>query len=179
MHRMSRFASTIALVILTAFAGGCGPSREPAPAPPPVPPPAPQQESQTVTRPRPILREIQVCVVENGTIRMVTATFNPETGDTSFSGIGQVVPPPASPVANAAWFLNDEPITVEGQRFVKYGSPRVFAVGELVHVGTYAGVPLFAVPGLGSPAEALFVPLLNCVFQPYQLEAAVSAVRGG
>src|SRR5688500_2030899 len=123
MHRMSRFASSIALVVLTAFAGGCGSSREPAAAPPP----SSQQVPQTVTRPRPVMRDIQVCVVESGMARMVTAQTNTVTGDTNFGRperAWRVSEPRVQYAVDAPWFVGGEPIMVEDRRYVKFGTPR-------------------------------------------------------
>jgi hypothetical protein len=140
----------------------------PPPQPPMLPPPPPP--------PNP-MREIRVCVVENGALREVTAMYNTQTGDTTVNG--QRIPATTGYAAGAAWFINNEAITVMNRRYVRYGLPRVLGVNEVSRVGEYQGVSLFAEAGAAGTPEVLYVPVRpGCEFQPYQLEIKAGGVRG-
>ncbi|HEY7770158.1 hypothetical protein [Longimicrobium sp.] len=135
-------------------------------APPPPPPPAMNP-----------MREIQVCVVENGALRNVTAQYNTQTGDTTWAGGMQ--PGMTGYAAGATWFINNEPVTMMGRRYVKYGLPRVLGVNEVSRVGEFQGVSVFAETGAAGTPEVLYVPVRSgCEFQPYQTEVKAGAVRG-
>jgi hypothetical protein len=159
-------------MMLIAAAAACGPGRrvsapEAAPAPPP-------------SIGRPTARMIPMCAVQNGQLVEVTAQFDPATGDTSF---GRPEWGPESRRILAAvepWFIRDEPITVEGRRYVKFGTERVFRAGELAYAGLYLDLPLFTRADAPRPPEALFIPTrFDCRFQGYRLSDDVSSVRGG
>jgi hypothetical protein len=167
---MTRLASSIAWIILPALVAGCGsaPGGPPPPAPPPPPP---------IASP-PVHRAIQVCTVQNGSLVMVTVMYNYLTGDTVYPRNDWSAPRRADAV-DPPWFVHDEPITADGLRYVKFGSPRRFAPGELEYVGAHERVPLFAQTGTARPADVLFVPLrAECEFQPYARQSRASAVRG-
>jgi hypothetical protein len=154
--------------------------------PPPVyvapPPPAPTP--QPVTPPPPVanpVRDIQVCVVQNGMLSNVTAQYNTTSGDTTYQGrdFGAAFPATTGYAAGSTWFINNEPITVNGRRYVKYGLPRVLGVSEVARTADYMGVPVFAEAGATGATEVLYVPVRpGCEFQPYQLDVKVGGVRG-
>ncbi len=152
----------------------------PPPAPVVIPPPPPMVEPAPITPPPPPMnpmRDIQVCVVENGMLRNVTAQYNTQTGDTTWAGGMQ--PTMAGYAAGAAWFINNEAVMVMGRRYVKYGLPRVLGVNEVTRVGEYQGVSVFAETGATGTPEVLYVPVrAGCEFQPYQTEIKAGAVRG-
>ncbi len=98
-------------------------------------------------------------------------------------------PSEASPARDAAgrsrhaggarWYTNNEPITVHGARFVKYGLPRVVAAGLLEAVGEYDGVPVYVETGAAF-SEVLYVPVgARCEVQPYQSMTGFHVVRAG
>ncbi|HET7232259.1 MAG TPA: hypothetical protein VFJ16_19795 [Longimicrobium sp.] len=141
------------------------PPPPPAIIPPPPPPPAPVG---------PVMQDISVCVLQNGQLTTVTAQYNPATGDTT--GVPTVTEGYA---ANATWFINNEPITFNNRRYVKYGLPRVLGVTEVTSAGTYQGVPVFAETGAAGSPEVIYIPVrTGCEFQPYQVEQKAGAVRG-
>jgi hypothetical protein len=81
--------------------------------------------------------------------------------------------------AGATWYINNEPITVNGRRYVKYGLPRVLGVNEVTRTADFMGVPVFAEAGATGTTEVLYVPVRpGCEFQPYQLDVKVGGVRG-
>ncbi|HST61920.1 MAG TPA: hypothetical protein VLK84_24680 [Longimicrobium sp.] len=149
-----------------------------APTPPPPRPPVP------ATPPPPPLpegRAVQVCVVENGALRNVQVQYNTQSGDTTVNGrrFSEAYPATTGYAAGAAWFINNEPITVNGRRYVKYGLPRVLGVTEVTRTADYMGVPVFAEAGATGATEVLYVPVRpGCEFQPYQLDVKVGGVRG-
>ncbi len=143
------------------------------PPPPPVvvaPPPPPPAVNP--------VRDVQVCVVENGMLRNMTVQYNTQTGDTTMNG-QRFAPNMTGYAAGATWFINTEPVTVMGRRYVKYGLPRVLGVNEVTRVGEFQGVSVFAEAGATGTPEVLYVPVRpGCEFQPYQTEIKAGAVRG-
>jgi hypothetical protein len=148
----------------------------PPPPPPPVMPPPPPPPPPPVTT-----REIRVCVVENGALREVMAMYNTTTGDTTVNGRDFVAAYPATTgyAGGMTWFINNEPVTVMGRRYVKYGLPRVLGVNEVTRMGDYMGVPVFAEAGATGTTEVIYLPVRpGCEFQPYQVDVKVGGVRG-
>jgi hypothetical protein len=147
-----------------------------APPPPPVVVPPPVIAPPPPPPPNP-MREIRVCVVENGTLREVTAMYNTQSGDTTVNG--QPMMAGMGYAAGATWYINNEPITVGGRRYVRYGLPRVLGVNEVTRSADYQGVPVFTEAGAMGTPEVLYVPVRpGCEFQPYQLEVKAGGVRG-
>ncbi|HYW13037.1 MAG TPA: hypothetical protein VE871_13850 [Longimicrobium sp.] len=145
----------------------------PPPLPPTAPPPPPPPPMTT--------RDIQVCVVQNGALSNVTAQYNTQSGDTTYQGrdFGMAFPAAMGYAAGSTWFINNEPIMVNGRRYVKYGLPRVLGVSEVARTGDYMGVPVFAEAGATGATEVLYLPVRpGCEFQPYQLDVKVGGVRG-
>ncbi|HEX9938901.1 MAG TPA: outer membrane beta-barrel protein [Longimicrobium sp.] len=156
-----------------------------APVDPPPPPPLTQIAPQVVPPPPPAaqaMMAIGVCVVQNGTAAIVQAQYDPAARDTTVDGrpFRLAHAPSAAPYASdAAWYVHNEPITVRGRRFVKFGMPRVLGVNDVVGAGEYQGIPLFADAGAARP-DVVYVPVRpGCEFQPYQTEVKAGAVRGG
>jgi hypothetical protein len=154
------------------------------PAPPVVIPPSPPPPPAVIPPPPPAMqvtpvREIRVCVVENGMLREMTASYNVQTGDTTVNGQPFSRMPTAGYAAGAAWFIDNEAITVMDRRYVRYGLPRVLGVNEVSRTAEYQGVPVFAEAGAAGTPEVLYVPVRpGCEFQPYQLEVKAGGVRG-
>jgi hypothetical protein len=146
----------------------------PPPPPPVVAPPPPVVAPPPPPNPN---RDIRVCVVENGTLREITAVYNTQTGDTTVNG--QPIPATVGYAAGATWYINNEPITVNERRYVRYGLPRVLGVNEVTRTADYQGVSVFAEAGAQGTPEVLYIPVRpGCEFQPYQLEVKAGGVRG-
>jgi hypothetical protein len=162
---------------LKAMFGNWIPAPAPVPPPPPPPPPvAPPPPPPPPPPPVNPVRDIRVCVLEGGMLREVTAQYNTQTGDTTWTGGAM---PMAGYAAGAAWFINGEAVTVMGRRYVRYGLPRVLGINEVTRVAEYQGVPVFAEAGTAGTPEVLYVPVRpGCEFQPYQLEVKAGGVRG-
>jgi hypothetical protein len=161
------FAFTTRGVLGLAFAFG---DLMPPPPPPPVEPPPPPPP------PPPAEREMEICIIDDmGNIQVVDAIFLPETGDTMVVVDGQrrafatVYPTDARYAAGQRWFVDNEPIHVMDQRYVKTGLPRIIQPQELTRVGEYQGVSVFAQPGAETPPAVLYLPVRpGCEFQAYQ-----------
>lgn len=146
------------------------------PAPTPAPAPAPAPEERTVT----------VCVVENGALANVTATYLPASEDTLVSVNGVRRPfaeayPATAPhyAAGATWFINSGDVRLEDREYVRFGVPRLITgTTQLQRVGEFEGVPMFAETGASAPYSVLYVPTRpGCEFQPFQLREQIR-VRG-
>jgi hypothetical protein len=153
----------------------------PPPPPPPLPPPviAPPPPPVVVAPPPPpnYNRDIRVCVVENGTLREITAVYNTQSGDTTVNG--QPIQSSVGYAAGATWYINNEAITVNNRRYVRYGLPRVLGVNEVTRTADYMGVSVFSEAGAQGTPEVLYIPVRpGCEFQPYQLEVKAGGVRG-
>jgi hypothetical protein len=139
-----------------------------------IPPPPPARPTDTT-------RAIQVCVVQGGALTTVTAQYNTATGDTTVNGqrFATAYPATTGYAAGSTWYINNEPITVNGRRYVKYGLPRVLGANEVSRTADFNGVPVFAETGATGATEVLYVPVRpGCEFQPYQLDVKVGGVRG-
>jgi hypothetical protein len=142
----------------------------PAPPPPPAPPET-----------RLSARDLQVCVLENGALRHVRVDYDTRTSDTTFNGrpFSEAYPETTGYAADASWFITNEPVPLNGRRYVKYGYPRVLGVTEITRVGEHQGVPVFAGAGATSATEVVYLPVRRgCEFQPYQINTKVGGVRG-
>lgn len=178
-----RFTITPRLVLgLKAAFGNLIPPPPPPPAViPPPPPQPPAVQPVAPPPPPPTTRNIQVCVIQNGALTNVTAVYNTQSGDTTVNGqrFSTVYPATTGYAAGATWYINNEPITVNGRRYVKYGLPRVLGVNEVTRTADFMGVPVFAEAGATGATEVLYVPVRpGCEFQPYQLDVKVGGVRG-
>ena len=69
------------------------------------------------------------------------------------------------------WYINNEPIELDGRKYVKYGLPRVLSRGDVGMLRSYKGAVLYY-DIAGKQNEVLYVltDLAGCEFQPYQLE---------
>lgn len=146
------------------------------PAPVPAPPPAPAPEERPLT----------VCVVDDGALTNVAATYLPAAGDTVVMVQGQRRPfsetyPTAAPdyAAGTTWYVNGDEVRLEDRDYVRFGVPRLITgTTQLQRVGDFEGVGVFAETGAEAPYPVLYVPLRpGCEFQPYQLREQIR-VRG-
>jgi len=126
--------------------------------------------------------DVRVCVVQDGNLTEVTARYNQTRGDTTYNGqpFSTAFPATTGYAANAGWYINNEAITFNNRRYVKYGLPRVVGVAEVSRVGAYRGVSLFAETGAAADRpEALYVPVRpGCEFQVYLGDLKAGGVRG-
>lgn len=151
----------------------------PVPTEDPTPPPALANGTQLHTGGEGPLR---ICVVENGRMTMTPIEYDLATGDTTVNGrpFREAYPVTAEHAAGAQWYVNREPITFRGRRYVMYGLPRVLSPMDIVPVDTYRGVTVFAEPsGERTGFDVLYLSVTpDCQFQPYQTGETGGAVRG-
>ena len=76
---------------------------------------------------------------------------------------------PYPPGRGRAWYRDNEPITVGGREYVKYGLPRVLGLNEVEWFAELDGLAVAAEPGATEP-EVVYVLIdpAECGFQPYQ-----------
>lgn len=149
-------AGTLALVPLL---GACAP---PAATPPSPPPAAAAQE---------VMETPRMCVIQDGALRMIPIRVTSGGRDT-LTADGQ----PLSAVTRASdyaagteWYQRKEPILFRGLQHVQYGLPRTFAATDLVRVGEYRGVGIYAEPGYTFANTFVYIPdRPGCSFQPYE-----------
>lgn len=67
-----------------------------------------------------------------------------------------------------SWFENDRPITYESRSYDKSGGPVRLDCPNLVRIGEYMGVPLYALRSAQRPYETIYVPVRPGVWQAYQ-----------
>jgi hypothetical protein len=137
--------------------------------------------------PPPAERAASICLFVDDDLREVSAIVIPSTGDSLVvvngerRPLSEVYPSGDSVHALAAALVaSDDPIELLGQRYVKFGSPRVVSPSDVTRAGDrFRGVVLFQPTGSASPPEVLYVPVGNgCVVQPYEQEVEVMQVRG-
>jgi hypothetical protein len=86
--------------------------------------------------------------------------------------------PAAQDASDLAWYHAATNPELNGQRYVKWGSPREMAPGSMVPFAEYEGVTIYAAPGVQRPG-VVYVPVGGgCVFHEYRLDRNSAAVRG-
>jgi hypothetical protein len=79
-----------------------------------------------------------------------------------------LVPAGAAYAADAAWYAENRPVTLDGIRYTRYGLPRRFEPGALVRIGTLERVAVYARPGDTQRPEVVMVPVRPGEFQVYE-----------
>lgn len=82
--------------------------------------------------------------------------------------------------AGEPWFVDSDPIRVNGRRFAKYGLPRVLAAAELATYSIYADASVFVEAGSDAYEPEVIYVLVGppaaqgeageCEYQPYQAQ---------
>ena len=180
-YRKPKFALLGSLALCPA--GGrlmCGPRLMERPETEVVQLPAPPPDTVIVTRevqhPLPSGTPALVCLATGESLQVQVSA----QGDT-------LVGPGRAPIASlrpglvyagtyageADWYRNDEPVTFETGGYERSGDEARLDCGEIVRVGAYRGVPLFARTEAERPFGVLYVPVRPGVWVAYQ------ARRGG
>jgi hypothetical protein len=123
-------------------------------------------------------RKVQQCVIENGVLKTIETEYDPSTGNyyLMVSGtkklLDEVYPSEKKDyAASAIWYINNEAIVVSGQKYVKYGLPRILGVQEVVKTSTFDNIGVYVEAGTKSIADVIYIPVRKgCEFQPYQKE---------
>lgn len=147
---------------------------------PPPPPDTIVVEREVAVEPElPEGTPTQICLA---TGENVTVYITPQ-GDTlvgprrvSVSQLGAGVAFAGEYAESRAWFINDDPIEFEEIEYVQSGGDVNLDCANIMQVGEYDGVPLFADVGSERPFETLYVPVRPGVWQAYQTD--LSEVRG-
>ena len=145
-------------------------------------PPAPPTPGIIATPVPPPPAEVRLCRMRNGVPRIVTAQVSAATGDTLVDGRRLAAAfPPDEYAAVQSFVLGDQPVTLDGRRYVKYSTPRTLAPDEVTRAGEFMGMPVFVQAGTpAGTAEVLYLAVdAACEFQPYQLAVKTGSVRGG
>jgi hypothetical protein len=123
---------------------------------------------------------VQVCVVKNGAMANVEVAITP-SGDTTVNGrpLHDAYPETEEYAGPAKWFTNPGILEMNGI-FFKYGLPRVLGAGDVVPIGTYRGVTVFAEPSESRTRPiVVYLPVDPwCNFQPFEREEHGRPVRG-
>jgi hypothetical protein len=123
--------------------------------------------------PPPVMeRLIEVCLLLGNDLRMVTAVYRPESGDTMLDGVPlHLAHPPTMPGygAGAAWFVQEDSLTFNDAVWIKFGVTRAIDPDDVRPVGFHQGTPLFAESAEQPPYPVLYVPVRpGCEVQPYR-----------
>ncbi len=144
----------------------------------PAPPPDTVIVTREVAPPTPQGTPTQICIA---TGENVTVYLTPQ-GDTlvgpnrvSVASLGPGVAFAGEYAAGRPWFQSDAPIQFEEREYVQSGGEVGLDCANIMRVGDFDGVPLFADVGAQSPYETLYVPVRPGVWQAYQTDLA--AVR--
>lgn len=70
--------------------------------------------------------------------------------------------------AGASWYVNNEPITFEGRRYLKYGLPSKIEERELTWIGVLGRIRVYAERDRAAAPEVIFVATAPGEFHPYQ-----------
>lgn len=164
-------------------AGACAPPK--AATPPPAPATAPSAEDDPPPPPLvslPPATVMTACVVRDGAFTQAAFEYHPATGDSTVNGrlFREVFPVTAEHARDAAWYVNHEPITFKGRRYVKYGLPRVLGSADVVPAGSYRGVAVFVETGENPDRPDIIYLVVDprCEFQSYHGAETGGAVRG-
>jgi hypothetical protein len=69
------------------------------------------------------------------------------------------LPPAWGYAEHAEWFVNSEPFSFEGRRYLKFAVPRMLPRDRLTRIATLRGVPIYAEAGSHGTPEILHVPV--------------------
>ncbi|HEX6911281.1 MAG TPA: hypothetical protein VF142_12835 [Longimicrobium sp.] len=109
--------------------------------------------------------------MRNGRLTELPTLYNTVTGDTmtrDSQPFSSAAPRTGEYASVAGWYVNNEPITVRGQRDLRYGGQRVLAISEIERAGEYGGVPLFIEAGDTTSVPVLYLPTRpGCEFEPF------------
>lgn len=76
------------------------------------------------------------------------------------------LPPTPVYAAAATWYVNNQPITFEGFRYIKLGMPRPLGDSLLARIGRFGLVGVYAAK-TDAYAEVLYIPVAPGEYQPY------------
>jgi hypothetical protein len=104
----------------------------------------------------------------------VDIEYNTQRGDTTYQGrpFHAAFPVDSTVALDAAWYRDNEPIAFARGRYVKYGLPRILGTTDVVPIGSFRGVTVFAEPiaDRREKPDVIYLPVRpTCDFQPYEV----------
>ena len=130
-------------------------------------------------------QKVKKCIIENGVLKEIEIDYDTKTGDYFVTTGGtnklfdEAYPSSAAHyAAGATWYINNEPIVLDGKKYVKYGLPRVLGVNEIAKHTDYKQVGVYVEAGSTGTPEIIYLPVrTGCEFQPYQKEVPPCNVK--
>jgi hypothetical protein len=127
-------------------------------------------------------RCITYCFVQKGVLREVPASYHIERGEMMTMDslpISTLAPLTGEYASVAGWYVNDEPITIHGRRFRRSALPRILSTLEVLKIGEYRGVGVYAeAADTARASSVVYLPSRpGCEFQPYMNVDSIPAVR--
>jgi hypothetical protein len=138
-----------------------------------IPPPPPDTVMVTVGTAPPIPEgeAVTLCLATGRTAEVtVTAQGDTLVGSTgvSIDALRPVVDFVGTYAAGAFWFINGDRVVFEGAGFGKSEDAFPIDCDQILRVGVYEGVPVFADRAAERPLVILFVPVLPGLWQRYE-----------
>jgi hypothetical protein len=138
----------------------------------PAPPPDTITVTRDVTPPLPTGQAATICLATGTDIQvLVTAQGDTLVGAsrTSIRTLRQGGVVFAGDYAQGrAWFDQNQPITFENGSYQKSGNPVRLNCPDIIRVGEYMGVPIFAMRNATRPYTQIYVPVTPGVWQMYE-----------
>ncbi|HUC83337.1 MAG TPA: hypothetical protein VMR70_20670 [Flavisolibacter sp.] len=121
--------------------------------------------------------QVRQCIIENGTLKTVVADYDPATGVYSVmlngtkKAFDDVYPPTGIHYAQTrSWFINNEKISFNGKKYIKYGLPRILGTTEIKKISEFDKIGVYVEQGL-TDNEVIYLPTRRgCEFQPYRID---------
>jgi len=175
IYRSTKFGILGSVALCLPELGTCRPKLLERPAPNmiqlPAPPPDTVEVSRTGPPPLGTGRSTEICLASGVAIDVLVLA----TGDT-------LVGPDRVPLDNLRpglvfagtyadglpFYEAGEPVSLEERRYGKVGGLLDLACGDMVQVGEFAGVPLFAERGSTRPPDRLYVPVRPGLWHGYE-----------
>lgn len=152
----------------------CAPTLPSDPAPDTVRvtlPPDTVVVERDVTPELPTGRAVDICLATGESVRVLVTADNDTLVGPDRVSIAELRPGvvfAGTYAEGRAWFEANEAISFESREYLKSGGPVRMDCPDLVRIGEYRGVPLFARRGAERPYETIYVPVRPGIFQPYE-----------
>ncbi len=182
-YRSKKFGILGSIALCPNEGGLCRPGLIDRPRPDTIRLPAPPPDTVVIERevapPLPTGTPVQICLAtgQSETV-LVTAQGDTLVGPARVP-IGALRPGvvfAGTYAAGAQWYETDQPITFERRTYSRSGNEARLSCADIMRVGEFNGVPLFADRSASTPYTRLYVPVRPGVWQPY--ESGLQRTRG-
>lgn len=121
--------------------------------------------------------KINECIIDGGVLKKIEIDYNSVDGERTIMVNGvkkkfhDVYPPEGKEyAAKNKWYINNDPVSFKGKKFIKYGLPRILATDEIIRAGDIGNVGIYTEASVVvEEAEVIYIPVrAGCEFQPYQ-----------